>query len=235
MARFQELLQTFDQLRRVIAVGRHQGALDQVADLVDSFLDTPQMEACVARFRALPGGARLMEERFPPLQPDIERLGQLPVGSLGHGYAQLILSLGYDPEFFRPRPILSDAHWLTQRIATTHDLHHVIGGFGTSPEGESGVLAITASQTGFPAYVALLHAAQLSRFRLEPQRYALLSAAISHGTAIGFEAAPLAVVRWEDGWERSIEDWRRELGIRRPATGMPYGAGEGADVGGVSS
>jgi len=57
MARFRELLQALDQLRRVVAVGRHQGALDQVADLVDSFLDTPQMEACVARFRALPGGA----------------------------------------------------------------------------------------------------------------------------------------------------------------------------------
>jgi ubiquinone biosynthesis protein Coq4 len=87
MVRFQELLQTLDQLRRVIEVGRHQGALDQVADLVDSFLDTPQMEACVERFRALPGGARLMQERFPPLQPDIDGLRQRPAGSLGHGYA----------------------------------------------------------------------------------------------------------------------------------------------------
>ena len=199
------------------------GALAQIADLVDSFLDTPQMEACVGRFRALPGGAALMDARFPPLQPDIDRLRQLPAGSLGHTYAQLILSLGYDPEFFRPRPIHSDAHWLTQRIATTHDLHHVIGGFATSPEGESGVLAMTACQTGFPAYVALLHAAQLSRFRLDPPSYGALSAAISHGTAIGFEAAPLAAVRWEDGWERSVSDWRRELGIRRPADGTAYG------------
>ena len=224
MARFRELLQTLDQLRRVIDVGRHQGGLDQVADLVDSFLETPQMEACVARFRALPGGSALMDERFPPLQPDIEKLKQLPAGSLGHAYAHLILSLGYDPDFFRPRPIHSDAHWLTQRIATTHDLHHVVGGFATSPEGESGVLAMTSCQTGFPAYVALLHAAQLSRFRLDPQSYGALSAAISHGTTIGFEAEPLVAVRWEEGWERSLADWRRDLGIRRPADGMAYGA-----------
>ena len=104
----------------------------------------------------------------------------------------------------------------------------MIGGFGTTPEGESGVLAITASQIGFPAYVALLHAAQLSRFRLQPQRYAILSAAITHGSAIGFEAAPLAAARWEEGWDRSIEDWRHELGIQRPADGMPYGASTGA-------
>jgi hypothetical protein len=54
-------------------VGRSQGDLAKIADLVDSFLDTPQMEACIARFRALPGGAEMMAEHYPPLQPDLER------------------------------------------------------------------------------------------------------------------------------------------------------------------
>jgi ubiquinone biosynthesis protein Coq4 len=60
--------------------------------------------------------------------------------------ADLILSLGYDPEFFRPRDTSSDERWLTQRIATTHDSHHVVAGFGTEAAGENGVLAITAAQ-----------------------------------------------------------------------------------------
>lgn len=64
--------------------------------------------------------------------------------------ADLIPSLGYDPEFFRPRDGSSEGHWLTQRIATTHDIHHVITGFGTAPQGENSVLAITATQIGFP-------------------------------------------------------------------------------------
>ena len=97
----------------------------------------------------------MLEQRYPPMQPDIERLIQLPEGSLGRSYAELIRRLNYDPEFFRPRPIDSEAQWLTQRVATTHDIHHVVAGFGTMPAGESGVLAITAAQIGFPAYVLL--------------------------------------------------------------------------------
>ena len=38
------------QARLVVEVGRHKGELSSVADLVDSFLDTPQMEACLKRF-----------------------------------------------------------------------------------------------------------------------------------------------------------------------------------------
>ena len=223
MHRFQESLHALRQLRHVINVGRTGGDLNQVADLVDSFLETPQMEACIARFRVLPGGAAMMDERYPPLQPDIDRLSQMPPGSLGHGYASLILRLGYDPEFFRPRPIDSEGQWLTQRIATTHDLHHVVSGFGTSPVGESGVLAITTTQIGFPAYVSLNHAAQISSFRLDVSRFTALSASISHGVAMGWSAAPFCIARWEEGWELPLEVWRDRLGVTNPADSAPYG------------
>jgi hypothetical protein len=61
MSRFQHSLKALEQARHQIAVGRSKGELTKIADLVDSFLDTPQMEACIARFRALPEGAALME------------------------------------------------------------------------------------------------------------------------------------------------------------------------------
>lgn len=223
MARFQHSLQALAQARHLIAVGRSQGDLAKIADLVDSFLDTPQMQACIARFRALPGGAEMMEERYPPLRPDLDRLSTLPQGSLGHSYAALIRGLHYDPEFFRPRPIDTDGRWLTQRIATTHDLHHVVSGFGTSTAGENGVLAITATQIGFPAYVSLTHAAQIAAFRLRLESYETLSRAISHGTTIGFTARPFATARWEEGWELPVAVWRERLGVTLAADDAPYG------------
>ncbi|MGB5135226.1 MAG: Coq4 family protein [Prochlorococcaceae cyanobacterium] len=223
MSRFQELLRAANNLRLLAAIGRSGGELSSIADLVDNFLDSPQLERCVERFRALPAGAALLAERYPPLQPDIEALRTLPPGSLGRRYADLILSLGYDPEFFRPRDVSSDARWLTQRIATTHDLHHVITGFGTAPAGESGVLAITAAQIGFPAYVLLTTAGQLAAFRLQPDRFQELSAAVGHGAAIARQAACLAAVRWEEGWEKPVRQWREELGITDPADAEPYG------------
>ena len=223
MARFKTLLQTLKQARLVAEVGRQKGELSSVADLVDSFLDTPQMEACLNRFRGQPEGAALLEQRYPPLQPDIERMQKLPSNSLGFQYSRLILEQGYDPDFFRPRPVDSEAQWLTQRIASTHDIHHVVAGFCTRPEGEAGVLAITASQIGFPAYVSLTNAAAISRFRLQPEDFAEMSQAISHGISLGLSAKPLAAMRWEEGWEKPLDQWRQELGITHPADQCPYG------------
>ena len=223
MARFQELLRSLNNLKLLAAIGRSGGDLGNVADLVDSFLGSAQMAACVQRFRALPGGAALMDSRYPPLQPDIERLIQMPQGSLGRRYAELIRQLGYDPEFFRPRAIDSEERWLTQRIATTHDIQHVVSGFGTGTEGESGVLTITAAQIGFPAYVLLTSAGQLASFRFQTERFEGLSRAVSHGQCIARQASCLAVARWEEGWEKPVSQWRQELGIREPADDEAYG------------
>ena len=223
MARFTELVRSLNNLKLLAALGRSGGDLGSVGDLVDNFLGGPQMADCVRRFKALPGGAELMEQRYPPLQPDIERLIQLPPGTLGRRYAELIVQQGYDPEFFRPRAIDSEERWLTQRIATTHDIHHVVSGFGTGREGESGVLAITAAQIGFPAYVLLNSAGLLGSFRFQTERFEGLSRAIGHGQAIARQASCLVLARWEEGWDKPISQWRAELGISDPADTEPYG------------
>jgi ubiquinone biosynthesis protein Coq4 len=210
MGRFNEVLRALNNLKLLAAIGRSGGDLATIADLVDSFIDSPQMADCIRRFRATPGGAELMDQRYPPLQPDIARLSQLPAGSLGERYARLITSLGYDPEFFRPRPTDSEAQWLTQRIATTHDIHHVVCGFGTEPQGESGVLAVTS-------------AGQLASFRLQIERFEVISRAVSHGHAIARQASCLAAARWEEGWEKPVSQWRSELGISDPADAEAYG------------
>jgi ubiquinone biosynthesis protein COQ4 len=223
MGRFQEVVRALNNLKLLAAIGRSGGDLSSVADLVDSFIDSPQMADCVRRFRELPGGADLMDGRYPPLQPEIEQLAQLPAGSLGERYARLITSLGYDPEFFRPRSTTSEAQWLTQRIATTHDIHHVVCGFGTEAAGESGVLAVTAGQIGFPAYVLLTSAGQLASFRFQIERFEAISRAVSHGQAIARQASCLAAARWEEGWEKPVSQWRSELGISDPADRETYG------------
>ena len=223
MSRFGELLRAANNFKLLAAIGRSGGELSSVADLVDNMIDSPQMVDSIRRFKEVAGGAEMLEQRYPPMQPDIERLIQLPEGSMGRVYAELIRRLNYDPEFFRPRPTSSEAQWLTQRVATTHDIHHVVAGFGTMPAGESGVLAITAAQIGFPAYVLLTTAGQLASFRFQLQRYEEIAQAVAHGMAIGHQAHCLAAARWEEGWERPISDWRLELGISDPADGEAYG------------
>ena len=214
MSKARELLRSVKNLAILRDLAKSGGGLNSVGDLVDNFIDSEAMGVCVQRFKALPGGAEMVEQRYPPFQPDIAALEQLPEGTLGHAYAGMIRRLNYDPDFFRPRDTSSEALWLTQRIATTHDIHHVIAGFNTQPAGESGVLAITATQIGFPAYVVLNLLATFKAVRLQPTELEAISHAIAHGNRIGLEAAPLVTQQWEAGWHKPLSQWRQELGVQ---------------------
>ena len=226
MSKAKELLRSLKNLKILRDLAQSGGGLDSVGDLVDNFIDSEAMQVCVERFRALPGGAAMLEQRYPPFQPDVKALAQLPEGSLGHAYAGMIRTLNYDPDFFRPRDTSSEALWLTQRIAITHDIHHVIGGFNTQAPGESGVLAITATQIGFPAYVLLNLLATFKAVRFQPAELEAISQAIAHGNRIGLSAAPLVTQKWEEGWEKPLSQWRQELGVevaQHPAFSATYG------------
>lgn len=222
MTRARELLRSVKNLAILRELSKTNGGLDGIGDLIDNFIDSEAMKVCLERFKALPGGAEMVEQRYPPFQPDIEMLERLPEGTLGKAYARMIRKLNYDADFFRPRETSSEALWLTQRIATTHDLHHVISGFNTEAAGESGVLAITATQIGFPAFVLLNALAHFRAFRFQPRELEMLSRGIAVGNRIGLEAAPLVLQRWEDGWEKPLKQWRKELGVS-PADEEPFG------------
>ena len=179
MSRARELLRSVKNLSVLRELAKTNGGLNGVGDLVDNFIDSEAMVVCLQRFKALPGGKEMVEQRYPPFQPDIPALEKLPEGTLGRAYAGMIRRLNYDADFFRPRDTSTEALWLTQRIASTHDLHHVIGGFNTETAGESGVLSITATQIGFPAYVLLNTLAGFRAFRFQPDEFEKISRAIA--------------------------------------------------------
>ena len=121
MSRTRELLRSIKNLRILREIASTEGGLNGVGDLIDNFLESEAMQVSIARFKALPGGAEMMEQRFPAFQPNIETLELLPEGTLGRAYAGMIRRLNYDADFFRPRDTSTEALWLTQRIATNHD------------------------------------------------------------------------------------------------------------------
>ena len=84
------------------------------------------------------------------------------------------------------------------------------------------MLAITATQIGFPAFVLLNALAHFRAFRFQPRELEMLSRGIAVGNRIGLEAEPLVLQRWEDGWEKPLKQWRKELGVS-PAAAEPFG------------
>jgi len=74
-----------------------------------------------------------------PIAIDLEALRQLPETTLGGAYAAHILGYGYDPEGFVTAE--SRDSWLQRRMAISHDIHHILTGFDSSPVGEFGLAA----------------------------------------------------------------------------------------------
>jgi len=77
--------------------------------------------------------------------------------------------LGYTPHFYGDRPrLVEDTDYATMRVRKTHDFHHIVTGFSMIGPSELGVIAITALQYGYPAFMTLdLGAIALSMMRVE--------------------------------------------------------------------
>jgi ubiquinone biosynthesis protein COQ4 len=208
---------------------------ENVFDLSDKLNNGRQMNLCIQAIQQDPASIEIIQERYVGFPYDLETMLQMPKGSLGWTYAKVLGTLGYDPQFYRqPTSFNSDAEYISFRVYKTHDLHHVITGFSLDNLGELGVISVTAAQTGFPAFLFLDILGLLFNFfksdRLYDENLPIDEKSktlkftfdlISAGIQMGRDAQPLFPVKWEDYFERSIEDCRRELNII-PALEGPY-------------
>ena len=78
MSRARELLRSVRNLSILRDLAKSQGGLDSVGDLVDNFIDSEAMEVCLQRFKALPGGAEMVEQRYPPFNRTSRLLKNFP-------------------------------------------------------------------------------------------------------------------------------------------------------------
>jgi ubiquinone biosynthesis protein Coq4 len=181
--------------------------------LEDHFRDRPAMKTCIERMLAEPTTRKLIEERYLGPELVLEDLLTYPRGSLGYTYAKVLTRLGYAPHFYTDRPSVDEeTDYVTMRVRKTHDLHHILTGFSMLGPGELGVIAITALQYGYPAYMTLdLGAIALSMLRVEGWGNHV------HYVRTGWDMAerikPLMGVKWEEGLDKPLDVWRRELNV----------------------
>lgn len=194
---------------------------ENVFDIDDSFRGSAQMQACVERVKAIPEARAMMAERYMGPEIDLDALLQLPAGTLGHTYATVLTALGYDPNFYRRREIKADEDWVTMRMRKTHDIQHVITGFGPTG-GELGVLAIGAVQIGHPMQVFMQASSLGLALKRRPERLAEVTAQMARGMGMAVATQPLIAQRWEDGWDKPVAQWRQELNITNPVIDEPY-------------
>ncbi len=161
------------------------------------------------RFRAL------VEEKWRPPVVQLDELLAMPDGSLGHVYAHQLSSQGLDPEStIDHSEINSTASYIKHRMRETHDIIHVLTGFGVDASGEMGVLAFGLAQNRHPLAVLLILGSLLKALQEDVDLTPILRA-ISKGFKLGLSAQTAVAFKLEDGWQRPIEDWREEIGLPR--------------------
>ncbi len=186
------------------------------------------MELCVKAVLQEPASAQLVQERYIGKPYDLEAMLKMPKGSLGWTYGTIMHTLGYDPQFYPQREQFdSDADYIGFRIDKTHDIHHILTGFSLDTLGELGVISVTVAQTRYPTFLLIDILSLLMTFFTsdtllnEVESDADLNKTlgykfelISQGITIGRNAKPLFPIKWEEGWEKPLDQWRKELNIK---------------------
>ena len=196
------------------AVLRDPDDTAQVFRLV-SALSGRTPKALMGRFAASRGGARLLEDR-PALLPRLQdraALAALPEGSLGRAYLRFVQDADLTADGLVMASTAADPAtdeveaWIGDRLRDSHDVWHVVTGYGTDLLGESALLAFTFAQTRAPG-IGLLVAAALVRAGDPDARRLILD-----GFLRGVRAAWLPVAPWETLLAEDLQEVRRRLRV----------------------
>ena len=226
------------QLRRSFAAARllftdAENETAQAFDLVQA-LGGERLEPTFREFLKYPEGHRLLVEK-PDLVPtiaDAALLRSMPAGSLGRAFAAFAAANGLEGDGVvtmsrataetREAGLDPDRKWFYARLDATHDLWHVVTGYGTDGAGEAALQAFSRGQ-GLKSRAAALMlyggaflgffakgGGDFERFLLEAYNR-------------GRRASRLFVQRFEDLLPRDLDLVRRELGLGSVAEDHPDG------------
>lgn len=100
--------------------------------------------------------------------------------------------------------------FVIHRIKETHDIVHVLTGFGVDGISEIGLQGFNLAQNRSPLAVMLIFGSMLSSLQNDDPLEPLLRA-LAHGFQMGLDAELVVGRKLEEGWERPLQEWRKEL------------------------
>ncbi len=183
----------------------------RVFDLIDSFGDEGlrQIPGLLER----PEAQRVMSQPARRLPTDIPALAQLPPGTLGKAFADYMTRQGYTPDDLAYNTGDSRYDRFRIHLESTHDVWHVVTGFGTDVAGELGLQAFYHAQFGAGLGLVLVSGGLLNTLFFAMDDADRRFAAISHGWLLGRRCRPLLGIDWAEKWDQPLAKVRRDLGL----------------------
>jgi ubiquinone biosynthesis protein COQ4 len=154
----------------------------------------------------------ILQERYLAPIPDLENMLDLPQDSLGYHYATQMKQQGFQPDFYRKLEVKDDDSYITIRTGQTHDIWHIITGFGTDLAGEMGLQAFTFAQTHSPLPIAIMTGSLVYILNSSNSLNPLIEK-MQQGWQMGESAQSFLAQKWEEDWKKSLSEWRADLNI----------------------
>ena len=209
--KLQERLQSLRLLASLATFLKNPGSLDSVFAVANSVKDSPLAEQMKRHLLIHPQFSALVKEGWRPKAIDLSELQTLPDGTLGRCYADQLISQGITPDaLIDPSPVSNDADYITHRLRETHDIIHVLTGFGIDGDSELGLQGFNLAQTRSPLAVMLIFGGMLAALQ-DDEPLAPMLRAMARGFQLGLDADLVIAHKLEEGWDRPLQDWRQEL------------------------
>ncbi|MBD2520908.1 Coq4 family protein [Nostoc sp. FACHB-133] len=190
------------------------GNTDRVFDFEDALDQTEMAQLAVNELKKIPEVNTLFTERWLPAPFNLDDLGKLPEGTLGHVYAREMKARGFDPYFYKKVAVVDDISYLKMLWRSTHDIYHVVAGFDTNGIGEIGLQAFFLAQTPIPISVMLLSFGMVMISLYQPNNFKALMTEISRGYRVGSHTpGKLIAQKWDQLWDVQVSEIRERLGV----------------------
>jgi ubiquinone biosynthesis protein Coq4 len=218
-------VQTLPTFQPFVALMTGEVGLAVVEQMSNGLLETSSFAPVVAHLKHDANCAAMIAERYMTDPHDLEALLQYPEDSLGYMYARHMQARGFRAEaLYEGLAIDSDASYIEARLSHTHDIWHIVTGFGITDIEEIGLQAFHLPQFPYPLAISLISSAMMAAMQFRPTELPQLLETIRQGWEMGRRAKPLFAQRWEEGWHKPLAQWRAELNIQ------PFALGTTGDI-----
>jgi ubiquinone biosynthesis protein Coq4 len=136
----------------------------------------------------------------------------MPQGSLGRVFAEHCQARALNPNlvYIEPR---TEVDWMLHHLFGTHDIWHVVTGWGNDDTGEVGLGGFYLAQLQAPFFAFLFALILLNTVFLAPHTLRTRMDALIAGYRSGQHAEPLFGADWEALWATPLAELRQRFGV----------------------
>lgn len=205
------ILSKLKLLGHLVAILRDTTRTDRVFQFVEGLSHDPVLRA---KFPHAPAEQAFLEAPFQMGFPQLDELRAMPEGSLGRALAVHMDALGVDfDEFDRTATPSSDLEWVDRHGYETHDIWHVITGWGTGMANEIGLQGFYAGQLDNIQPTGLILIALIRGLIGGKQDLSAMFEVIVAGWTQGRRSKALFGVDWREHFERPLAAVRRDFEV----------------------